>query len=378
MDQAELRSLIRGRILLGEGDARGALAAFEAGIRLWPNNVVGRYLAGQAAERVGNFERAISHYRESFRTSPGQTDAGHALATLYSAQGAHDGALQISSRYIQAHARDPQAYLLSIRLAQELGRSNIVEEGLKRLSKLPGQLPVAVAEEASILAAAGNADLAVSAIEAAALDLTDVSNSIVLGALIEQLGVLGQLEEAVAAVDQSLSAHPDETVFHELQGRTLHTLGQTDAARAGFERALELDAQNWRALVGLAVLAAEAGDSSQALSLYDRAVAAGPEDAGPAFAAAALVREKDPEDAARRLERLLDEFPRTASAANDLAEILADRGELDRASSYAARAAWFKFPEAEQTTARIQKLRAAADPAPPAASDPAPQDEPGS
>ena len=67
-----------GRILLGEGNARGALAAFESGIQLWPNNAVGRFLAGQAAERVGDFPRAISHYRESFRTNPGISEAGRA------------------------------------------------------------------------------------------------------------------------------------------------------------------------------------------------------------------------------------------------------------------------------------------------------------
>ena len=53
LDQPVLRNLVLGRILLGEGDARGALAAFEEGIRLWPINAAGRFLAGQAAERIG-------------------------------------------------------------------------------------------------------------------------------------------------------------------------------------------------------------------------------------------------------------------------------------------------------------------------------------
>ena len=57
LEQSELRSLIQGRILLGEGKPRAALAALAAGIRLWPNNAVGRFLAGQAAERVGDFPR---------------------------------------------------------------------------------------------------------------------------------------------------------------------------------------------------------------------------------------------------------------------------------------------------------------------------------
>ena len=79
----------------------------------------------------------------------------------------------------------------------------------------------------------------------------------------------------------------------------------------------------------------------------------------------------DPEEAARRLEPLLEQHPREAAAANELAGILAERGDLERARVYAARAAWFALPEAQETLARIKKLRAAA----PAASDPDEQDE---
>jgi len=372
LEQSEFRSLIRGRILLGEGNARGALAAFESGITLWPNNAVGRFLAGQAAERIGNFPRAISHYRESFRTDPSISEAGRALAELYASQGGYADALQIASRYIRTHARDPDAYLMSIRLAHADGRDKILAQGLKRLGQLPGQAAVAVAEEASLLAASGGAEEAVQAVEASSLDLTLASNAIALRVLVEQLGVLGQHEKAQGLIDGALAANPDEAVFHELQGRALHAAGQPEPARAAYERALELDARSWRALAGLAALAAEAGDPSEALTLYDRAIEISPEDPAPALAAVALVRETDPEETARRLQRFIDLHPRSASEANELAGLLADRGELARARSYAARAAWFRLPEAEGTLERIEELRAAAPDLAPFA----PEDEP--
>jgi tetratricopeptide (TPR) repeat protein len=372
LNKSELRSLIRGRILLGEGNARGALAAFEAGIRLWPNNTVGRFLAGQAAERVGDFPRATSHYRESFRTNPGASEAGRALAELYASQGLHEDALQIASRYIRGHAADPKAYLLTIRLAHAGGRPKIASEGLQRLRQMPGQAAVATAEEASLLAAADGAEPAAQVVEEAGLDLTDASNAIALRVLIDQLGALGQHEKSADLVKRALVAHPDEAVFHELQGRTFHAAEQTDAARAGYQRALELDAQSWRALAGLAALTAEAGRMADALSLYDRSIAAGPDDPAPAFAAIALVRDADPAEAARRLEQLLDAHPRTTSAAYELAEILVDRGELDRAEIYASRAAWFRLPEAEAVLDRIEKRRTSAH----VAADSAPPSEP--
>jgi tetratricopeptide (TPR) repeat protein len=375
LEQPELRSLIRGRILFGEGNARGALKAFEAGIRLWPNNAVGRFLTGQAAEQVGEFPKAMSHYRESFRTSPGASEAGRAMAELFAMRGLNADALQVASRYIGGHQKDPEAYLLSIRIAHTLDRKKIVVEGLQRLRAMPGQAAVAVAEQASLMAASGHTEKAVAAIESAEdIDLNDPANAIALRVLVEQLGVLGRHEKAAARVEEALAAHPEAAVFHELQGDALHAGGQADPARAGYERALELDAESWRALAGLAALAAESGDQAQAHDHYDRANAAEPEGPAPALAAVALVRETNSEEAARRLEQLLVRHPREAAAANELAGILADRGELERAATYAARAAWFKLPEAEANLARIESLRTGVPAA--AVSDPDPEDEP--
>jgi tetratricopeptide (TPR) repeat protein len=372
MRQSQFRDLILGRILLAEGNARGALAAFESGIQLWPNNAVGRFLAGQAAERVGDFPRAISHYRESFRTEPGISEAGRALAELYASQGVHEDALQIASRYVRAHQRDPDAYLLTIRLAHADGEDTIVAQALEYLGQLPGGAAAGVAEQASLLAADGGAEPAVQAIEASGLDLTHPSNAIALRILVEQLGALGEHEKAAGLIDRALAAHPDEAVFHELRGDALLSAGQATPALAAFERALELDDRSWRALAGLAALAEESGDPTQALTLYDRAIEISPEDPEPALAAIALVRETDPEETEQRLVRFLHLHPRAASEANELAGLLADRGELARARSYAARAAWFRLPEAEGTLARIEELQ----PAAPAASDLAPPDGP--
>jgi tetratricopeptide (TPR) repeat protein len=373
LEQPELRNLILGRALLEEGKPRRALAAFESGIRLWPNNAVARFFAGQAAERVGDFQRATSHYRESFRTNPRTSEAGRALAELYFARGLHDDALQVAARYMRGHAADPAAYLMSIRIAHAHpgDRDHIVTQGLQRLGRLRGQAAVAVAEKASLLAADGEAEKAVEVVESSELDPTDPANAIAFRVSIEQLGVLGKHEKAAAVAEQALAAHPDESVFHELQGNALRAAGQTEAARAAYERALELDEQSWRALAALAGLAAESGDTTGAIAFYDRAIAAEPEGPAPALAAVALVRETNPAEAARRLEQLLEQHPREAAAANELAGILADQGALDRAGVNARRAAWFALPEAEETVARIEKLRSAA----PEASEPGPRDE---
>jgi tetratricopeptide (TPR) repeat protein len=354
-----LRDLIRGRVLLGQGDAKGALAAFEAGIRLWPNNPAARFLAGQAAERAGDYERATSEYRESIRANPAQTKAGLALGELYAVQGDQAGALDALRRYVQTHPEDPEGYLVSIRIAHRAGQHSIAAEGLARLAVLPGQAARAKAEEATLLAVDKGPALAVEAVESSGLDLTDPSKAPALRVLLTQLAALGDHARAEALVRSALQAHPDEAVFHELRGRALRAAARPpEKVREAFERALALDPQHAPALVGLAELSAEAGERAAALALYDRATEADPDDPGPAYAAARLLLEaQETREAEARLEKLLEQHPREASAAHELARILVERGDLDRALGLAERAAWFRAPGADETLARIRELR---------------------
>jgi len=356
IEQPALRDLIRGRVLLGQGDAKGALAAFEAGIRLWPNNPASRFLAGQAAERAGDFERASSEYRESIRAGAAQTKAGLALAELSSVRGDHQGALDALRRYVQSHPDDPEGYLVSIRIAHGAGEHAIAAEGLARLAGLPGQAARAEAEEAALLAGDKGPSLAVEALEKSELDLTDPANAPALRVLLAQLAALGDHAGAEKRIAAALAAHPDAAVFHELRGRALRAAAQPpDAARAAFARALELDPEHASALVGLAELSAEAGAHEAALALYDRAAEADPDDPAPAHAAARLLLDtQESQEAERRLEELLGRHPREADAAHELARLLAERGELDRALELALRAAWFR---ADETLARVRGLR---------------------
>jgi tetratricopeptide (TPR) repeat protein len=360
LDQPVLRNLVLGRILLGEGDARAALAAFEEGIRLWPNNAAGRFLAGQAAERIGDFETATSHYREAIRSNAGASEAGLALAELYAAEGDLEGALDAASRYTRSHADDPRGYLVSIRLAHQAGRNRVAAEGLQRLSQLPGQAPVAVAEEARLRGLGLGAGPAAASVEQSELDLTDPTNAPALSALLTHLAALGEHEKAKSLTQSALELHPEEPAFHELHGRALLAAGgPPEPTRAAFQRAVELEPRNARALAGLAELAAGAGDREAAVALYDRATEADPDDPAPSLAAVRLLLDAgDSAQAQARLELLLVSYPREAGAANSLARLVAERGETQRALELAERANRLGAPEAEETLAWIQELRA--------------------
>ena len=59
-----------------------------------------------------------------------------------------------------------------------------------------------------------------------------------------------------------------------------------------------------------------------------------------------------------RLEALLKDHPRDSGAAIELARILADQGKFEASLDYAHWAEWLRAPEAEETLASIEALRA--------------------
>jgi len=344
LEAEAMRDLIEGRSLLAQGDAQGALQALESGVELWPNNATARLLAGRAAEQIADFERAIVHYRGSMRGGAGSTQAGALLAELYAAQGNLRLALDIAQRYLRVRQRDPDAHLLAIRMAHRSGRHQLCSQGFTRLAELPGQAPLAVAEQTRLLAADRGAAAAVEVMARSPLDLTRPGNAEALRALLEPLAALGQHEEAQARVAAALEAQPKAAVFHELQARVLRAAGApSQQVREAFERAAELDPEHAPALLGLAELAAERSEPQGVLALYDRAAQAAPDEPAAAYAAIQLVlADGRSEEAERRLVELLQRHPRHAGATLDLARLLLRRGgEPERALALARRATLF-------------------------------------
>jgi tetratricopeptide (TPR) repeat protein len=336
--------LLRGRILLVERDARAALEALEAGIALWPQNPTARALAGEAAEHIGDFDRAISEYRDSIRADASYTSAALRLARLHAGEGRYELALSALAHYTLTHHSDSEGFVLAARLAAAAGHRNLANQALAKLGQLPGQLGHAVAERAAFLrTTAGNAAAAQS-IESAELDLTDPANAEALRALVETLAAAGEPDAAITRADAALAAHRDEADFQEIHALALRGADRPRGdVRAAYERALELEPDHVRSLMGLARLSAEDGAPETAVALYDRAAAADPEDPVPAWSAIELLADPGTEALEPRLEDLLWRHPRHAQAADRLARLLLARGgEADRALELALRAVRFR------------------------------------
>ncbi len=101
LGQPIYRDLIAGRVLLEEGDAEGALEAFEAGLLHWPNNPGARFGAGFAAQQMGRSEKALAHYREAVRIDPAATDAALLMAEILAARGELAGSRSYARIHLQ-------------------------------------------------------------------------------------------------------------------------------------------------------------------------------------------------------------------------------------------------------------------------------------
>lgn len=341
-EEESYRELLRGRILLVRGEPAQALAAFESGLRRWPNNAGARFLAALAARAIGDEARAVAELRESVRVDAGATDAALVLATLALARGAPQEALDAARLFVERRGRQrPEGYRVAIRALRALGRDDAARRTTEELRDAGFPLEAALERAELEAAAAGGGEAgaraALEALRASGLDPRAPGHEPLLRARAERLLEAGRGSEALAAVQDALSHDPERASLHALHGAVLVRLGRAEDARAAFERALALDPDEGHARAGLAALAHQSGDLARALALYDEAARALPDDPAPAYAAARIELDRGRAEAARaRLDALVRRHPGHAGARNDLAWLLASRGEeLDRALALA-------------------------------------------
>jgi tetratricopeptide (TPR) repeat protein len=350
IEQPTYAQLIRGRILLMRGDPKGASAAFERGIRAWPDNASARYLAGVAARESGDLDRAISEFREAVRANNAETDAALELARIHHQRGEYPLALSFSNQALLGRGGldQPEAYVIAARAATQLNRIESARGAIEALREL-GHLSIATQELAILERERSGPQRALEVIEASGLDPTDPANEEVLQQLAEILTLLERSEEALLKIDAALARNPESAALHELRGLVLLRDGRRDESRAAFERALELDPRAARSVAGLASIAAEEGDPGRAIELFDRAAGLDRQEGGNyAYSAAQLVLAAGDQQAAEaRLRQIAQRNPDVIGARNDLAWILSEKGEeLDLALAL-ARDAYRRKPSPE-------------------------------
>lgn len=340
LQEPSFRDLLRGRIQLTRGDAKGALATFESGLKRWPNNAGGRYLAGLAAYQIGDYARAETEFRESVRVDPTVTDASFALAGIYLSQGRYKEAAENARTFVakRGGAR-PDGYLLYVRAA--VAQQNY--DGARRTIDALREAGFGEdAARASVLVdvAEKGADAGLARASSDQVDLGNPASETALRAIVEKLLKSGKAQQAQDLVAGLVAKHGDVASLRELNGVLLTELGRDADAKAEFQKALEIDPKYARAKIGEATLLARAGDSAGAIKLFDEAAQLNPTDIMPAYSAAQIaLGAGDVAGARERLEAIVKRDPGHAGARNDLAWLLAQqKQDLERALALAEEA----------------------------------------
>jgi len=339
--------IIRGLAFFEQKNPAEALRHFEAGLRLWPNHSEVRRYAAVAAERTGDFDRAISEYRQSIRSGAADTDAGLRLAELHEAEGAYEKAFQAISLHLEAHPNEVEGSLAALRIAAERSRGRVLVGGIS----LPKESRAAfAAKAAAIIARYDGPGTAIDFLEKrAGVDFTAPNDAPALRVLVTELFAASKDREARARLDKALAAHPGAASFHGIRALALERGGAAAEARAEYLRAIELDPNCAWALSALGRLESAAGDAEGARKFYARAAAADPEDVESRRMAAELAAAAgDLDEAQKRLEALVEDRPYDAESAAKLARLLVERrSDLERARSLARQAVRFSGgPEA--------------------------------
>jgi tetratricopeptide (TPR) repeat protein len=336
------RQLIEGRTALLRGDAAGALKVLDVAIQQWPDNPGARYLAGLAALQTGEIDRGLSHLREAMRANRGATDAALLLARVYLERAEYDEAASFARSYVRSRGRQrAEGYVIWARALAKHGDVEAARKVITRLEEEAGLPMEAAVERAALERQTEGPAAALAAVQRAGLDLTEAANEPALRSLVEDLVALGRTDEAMTRVEAAIAAHSDGASLYALQGRLHAGRGESDAARAAFEKAHELDAGLGQTLSGLASLAALVGETDRAIELFDEAAAADPEDPVPAYAAAQLILGAGQKaEAEQRLRAIVRKHPGAPGARNDLAWLLAEsERELELALELAKDAA---------------------------------------
>jgi len=339
------RNVVLGRVAYLRGDYSEALSLLDAGLKEWPNNAGARYLAAKAAIALGDLDRGISELRESVRVGIAETNAAVELAWLYLRMGKPASALTLGSLMVddEDFRNSPQvgnAVVILGRAQWEMGNKKVGRQQAVRLAEFEGF------EEASVLEGARFEEIdegpaaAARFITASSLDLTDPEHETSLRQACEYHVNAGDHADAVRLAEAAAKAHPDAAGFHDVLGRVLVSVGRGNEAIASFNRAIELDAEHAPAIEGQASLRLAGGDADGARDLFDRATEADASNASYPYQAAQIeLSAGRVAGAESRLREALRRDPVHAHANNDLAWILAERGEaLDQALALATRA----------------------------------------
>ena len=313
--------LARAYIRLGNGP-RAEQAAQEA-VKLAPESSRALTSAGETMLDLGKFREALGFYRRAVEILPLSATAYYNLSRAQMALGDRADSRVSLEKSIEL---DPDMLSSHMVLAVMEMRDGYPEKALEitdELREKHAQNPAVYALEGDVLMALERMDEAFSAYQHA-YSLRPVSRVTIRA---YQAGTQAGRADAHALMESWLTDNPDDGAVMTVLAQYQQRQGDADSAMRGYERAVEINENNFMAINNLAWMYHEAGND-QAESLARKAVELAPE-SGPVGDTLGwiLVETGKLEEGTRRLEAAAQQSPEVLDIRYHLAVAKSRQGE---------------------------------------------------
>jgi arylsulfatase A-like enzyme/predicted Zn-dependent protease len=300
------RALLRAQEDLGAGRWNEAIAAARSALSSEPDLLEAQVLLGNALQRKGDLKEAVTVFSRILELKP---DANFTMVDLVSALinlGELERASDAARRFLEQFPEDPV-------LLEELGVARLY------LRDYPGALS---AFERAI------------AVEPGTFTLTKAG---------EVLAIQKEFDRAETYLKRALEINPRARETHYVLAQIAEARGDSAAAKAHYREELEIDPQNVKAAYNLAVIHKREGDFDSALRYYRKTLEANPSFNLPYFMIASLLLERggDSSEAIGLCERGIAAMPKDRSALlgyQILVRIYGERGDSAKVQLYNRRA----------------------------------------
>jgi tetratricopeptide (TPR) repeat protein len=329
--------LVRSKIDLYEENVDAAVAALRTAINARPEWAQAHFVLGTALAMKGDETGARSELARALEIDASLLQARRVLAQVHAGLRENEYAVEEGRRYLREMPGDVQ---LRILVAQSLIRLGKVDEAERELS--------AISEEgrnAEVHYAYGRIRMGQRNLEEARTHLlaaleerpasSDIINSLYLIDRTE-----GRVDETVERIETGIEAEPENARLYALRGNVALAQKRGADAEADFKKAIDLEPNDLRSYESLARYYASTGRLDEAIDTYESAVKVRPK-AAQLYHLLGVLYELagKPDQAIKNYEAAIRYQPNLGEAKNNLAYLLAEKGEdLDRALDLAQEA----------------------------------------
>jgi putative PEP-CTERM system TPR-repeat lipoprotein len=316
-----------------------------------PDNLRALYLSGLVNYQLGSYAAAEEALRRVVALAPSELNAVRVLGLTYLKTGQRAQAVEILEEGLKRAPDDPtllrtagEAYLASgnlIKAAQGYERANAIDKGNVASDVRLAQMRFA----------AGDTSRAFKDLES--LSQAEPSQYEADIALITANLRQGAFDKALAAVKTLETKQPNNPLTYNLKGAVYLGLHDHKNARTSFEKALELDPNNFNAAHTLALVDLQERKPEDARKRYESIVAREPknEDMLLALAELAVITGQGPGDVRAAIERAISANPTSVRSRLALINYYARTGDA-KAQLAAADAARAAFPTTHRSSSR--------------------------